>query len=116
MITNTDLITRLRKIQWTCVRGRGTIMKKTTVAFACLVLCIVAAGTVSGKEAESVRTLPPVVAQTYGMAGTIIMWHTIDGDGKADYKATYVFKDGKLIQISQTVASQDDFRYQIIGR
>ena len=92
------------------------IMKKTIVAFACLAVCLFAARTVSGKEAESVRTLPPVVAQTYGMAGTIIMWHTIDGDGKADYKATYVFKEGRLIQISQTVAKQDDLRYQIIGR
>ena len=91
-------------------------MKNTIVAFACLALGIAAAGTASGKEAESVRTLPPVVAQTYGMAGTIIMWHTIDGDSQADFKATYVFKDGKLIQISQTVASQNDFRYQIIGR
>jgi hypothetical protein len=91
-------------------------MKKTILAFACLAFCIAAAGTASGREAESVKTFPPVVAHTYGMAGTIIMWHTIDGDGKADYKATYVFKDGKLIQISKTVASQDDFRYQIVGR
>ena len=91
-------------------------MKKTIFALLCLLLCVSGIQTVSGKEAESVKTLPPVVAQTYGMAGTIIMWHTIDGDGNADYKATYVFKDGKLIQISQTVASQDDLRYQIIGR
>ncbi|MGD8493266.1 MAG: hypothetical protein PVI38_14370 [Desulfobacterales bacterium] len=92
------------------------MMKKTIVAFACLALCIAVAGTVSGKEVESVTTLPPIVAQTYGMAGTIIMWHTIDGDGKADYKATYVFKDGRLIRIDQTVACQDDLRYQVIGR
>ena len=91
-------------------------MKKTIVVFVCLALCIVAAGTVSGKETESVKTLPPIVAQTYGMAGTIIMWHTIDGDSKADYKATYIFKNGRLYQISQSLASQDDFRYQIIGR
>lgn len=91
-------------------------MKKTIVTFVCVALCIIAASTVSGKEAESVKTLPPVVAQTYGMAGTIIMWHTIDGDGEADYKATYIFKDGRLCQISQTVALQDDLRYQIIGR
>ena len=91
-------------------------MKKTIVAFACLAIGVVFAGTASGNEAESVRSLPPVVAQTYGMAGTIIMWHTTDGDEKADYKATYVFKDGRLHQISQTVASQDDLRYQVIGR
>jgi hypothetical protein len=91
-------------------------MKKTIVVFVCLALCIVAAETVSAKEAESARTLPPVVAQTYGMAGTIIMWHTIDGDEKADYKATYIFKNGRLYQISETLASQDDLRYQIIGR
>ena len=91
-------------------------MKKTIFALIGLVLCIAAAGTVFGTETDSVRTLPPVVAQSYGMAGTIIMWHTIDGDGKADYKATYVFKEGRLIQISQTVAFQDDLRYQILGR
>ncbi len=91
-------------------------MKKTIIAFACLALCVAVVGTVSGKETESVTTLPPVVAQTYGMAGTIIMWHTIDGDGRADYKATYIFKDGRLHQISQTVALQDELRYQIIGR
>jgi hypothetical protein len=91
-------------------------MKKTIIAFACLALCVAAAGTVSGKETESVTTLPPVVAQTYGMAGTIIMWHTLDGDGKADYKATYIFKNGRLHQVSQTVALQDELRYRIIGR
>jgi ABC-type glycerol-3-phosphate transport system substrate-binding protein len=91
-------------------------MKKTIIAFVCLALCVAAAGTVSGKETESVTTLPPVVAQTYGMAGTIIMWHTLDGDGKADYKATYIFKNGRLHQVSQTVALQNELRYQIIGR
>jgi ABC-type glycerol-3-phosphate transport system substrate-binding protein len=91
-------------------------MKKTIIAFACLALCVAAAGAVNGKETESVTTLPPVVAQTYGMAGTIIIWHTLDGDGRADYKATYIFKDGKLHQISQTVALQDELRYQILGR
>ena len=96
--------------------GKGPIMKKTIIAFACLVLFSAAAVSASGKEIEPVTTLPPVVAQTYGMAGTIIMWHTIDGDSKADYKATYIFKDGRLYQISQSLASQDDFRYQIIGR
>ena len=91
-------------------------MKKTIVAFACLALYFAAAVTVPAKEVESVSTLPPVVAQTYGMAGTVIMWHTTNGDGKADYKATYIFKDGRLYQISQTLASTDDLRYQIIGR
>jgi hypothetical protein len=91
-------------------------MKKTIMAFACLVLCIAAAVTASGKEIEPVTTLPPVVAQTHGMAGTIIMWHTIDGDEKADYKAIYIFRDGRLHQVSKTVALQDDIRYQIFGR
>jgi hypothetical protein len=50
------------------------------------------------------------------MAGTIIMWHSIDGDEKAVYKATYIFKDGRLQKVSETVASQDDLRYRIIGR
>ena len=117
MITIADLINSERKIQQICTAAkRDLTMKKTIIFFVCLALCIAAAGTVSGKEAETVRTLPPVVAQSYGMAGTIIMWHTIDGDGKADYKATYVFKGGKLIQISQPVALQGDLRYQIIGR
>jgi len=96
--------------------GKGPIMKKTIIAFACLVLFSAAAVTASGKEIEPVRTLPPVVAQTYGMAGTIIMWHSIDGDEKAVYKATYIFKDGRLQKVSETVASQDDLRYRIIGR
>ena len=91
-------------------------MKKTIVALMCLSLCIMGGNAASGKNVASVKTLPPIIAQTYGMAGTIIMWHDLDGDGKADYKATYIFKDGKLHQISQTVASQDDFRYQIIER
>ena len=92
------------------------MLKKSIAAFIGWTLCSIATGTVFGTETESVRTLPPVVAQSYGMAGTIIMWHTIDGDVKADYKATYVFKEGRLIQISQTVALQDDPRYQIFGR
>lgn len=70
----------------------------------------------SAKEPESVKTLPPVVAQAYGVAGTIIMWHTVDGDEKPDYQATYVFKDGRLYLISQIMTSQADPRYQIIGR
>ena len=73
-------------------------MKKTIVAFACLAICVVFAGTASGNEAESVRSLPPVVAQTYGMAGTIIMWHTTDGDEKADYK---IMKDRVMEEVKR---------------
>ena len=91
-------------------------MKKTIAFVVCLALCMAAAQTVSAKEVETVKTLPPVVAQMSGMAGTVIMWHTTDGDDKADYVATYIFKDGKLHRISQKLASQENLRYQIIGR
>ena len=90
-------------------------MKNAIVAIVCLTVWIVGVTAVSSKEVESVKTLPPIVAQTYGTAGTIIMWHTTD-DGKADYKATYIFKDGRLHQISKNMTSQDDPRFQIIGR
>ena len=91
-------------------------MKNAIVAIVCLTVWIVGATAVSSKEVESVKTLPPIVAQTYGAAGTIIMWHTTDDDGKADYKATYIFKDGRLYQISKNMTSQGDPRFQIIGR
>jgi hypothetical protein len=82
-------------------------MKKTIVVFLCLWLFIIGANSASGKDVASVKTLPPIVAQTYGFAGTIIMWHDIDGDGKADYKATYIFKEGRLRQVSKVMISQE---------
>lgn len=91
-------------------------MKKAIVVFVCLSISILGAKAVSSKEAGPVKTLPPIVAQTYGAAGTIIMWHNIDGDGKADYKATYIIRDGRLFEISKNMTPPDGDRFKIKGR
>lgn len=82
-------------------------MKKATATVFCIAVCIVAAKAVSSQEVESVITLPPIVTQAYGAAGTIIMWHDIDDDEKADYKATYIFKDGRLHQVGSNMLLPD---------
>ena len=61
-----------------------------------LVLCIVSASGAFAKEPELREPIPPVVAQAYGPGNTIVMWHDTNDDGNADYKATYIFIDGKL--------------------
>lgn len=55
--------------------------------------------------------LPTTIAQTYGSAGTIIMWHDTNADGNPDYKATYVFKDGRLHQIDKSYPSDENFGF-----
>jgi len=57
--------------------------------------------------------LPAIVAQACGQANTVIMWHDINDDQRPDYKATYVFKDGKLHQLKKIQLSQDDRGYLI---
>jgi hypothetical protein len=52
--------------------------------------------TAIAEEHKSKRTIPPIVAQTYGPGNTIIMWHDTNDDGIFDYKATYIFKGGRL--------------------
>lgn len=82
-------------------------MKKLFIMFVCLTFCMVSAGGVFAEKIISAKTLPPIVAQACGQANTVIMWHDINDDGKADYKAAYVFKDGKLHQLSKRKTSQE---------
>jgi len=91
-------------------------MKKLSVLFACLVVCIVSATGVLSKEHDTVKMLPTIVAQACGQANTIIMWHDINIDGQADYKTTYVFKDGKLHQLDKNHTTQDELGYLIRRR
>jgi len=91
-------------------------MKKLFVSFACLAFCCVGAADVLSKEPEAVKMLPAVVAQVAGQANTVIMWHDINDDGKADFKATYVFKDGKLHQLTKSHATQSELGYLIRRR
>ena len=77
---------------------------------------MVSAGGVFAQRIKSANILPAVVAQYCGQANTIIMWHDIDNDGQADYKATYVFKDGKLHQTSKSQTSQAELGFLIRRR
>ena len=91
-------------------------MKKLFVLFVCLTFCMVSAGGVFAEKTKSAASLPPVIAQVCGQANTVIMWHDIDEDGQADYKATYVFKDGKLHQTSKSQTSKEEFGFLIRRR
>jgi hypothetical protein len=91
-------------------------MKKLFVLFVCLTFCIVSADGVFAEKTKPANTLPPVVAQACGQANTVIMWHDIDNDGQADYKATYIFKDGKLHQLNKSQTSQDELGFLIRRR
>lgn len=81
------------------------------IAFVCLWLCIVVSTVASNEKRESVKTLPPTVAQTYGPAGTIMMWHDTNDDGNPDYRATYVFKSGRMHLINGSYPSDENFGY-----
>ncbi len=76
-------------------------MKKSLILLACLLSGVVGVGGAFAKEIQPVTFLPAVVAQSAGQANTVIMWHDINDDGKADYKAAYVFKNGKLHRLSK---------------
>ncbi len=91
-------------------------MKKLCVLLVCLTFCIGSAGGVFAEKIKSADTLPAVVAQVCSQANTIIMWHDIDNDGQADYKATYVFKGGKLHQMSKSQTSQAELGFLIRRR
>jgi hypothetical protein len=91
-------------------------MKKLWVLFVCLTFCIVCAGGVFAEKDKSATTSPPIIAQVCGQANAVIMWHDIDNDGEADYKATYVFKDGKLHQLSKGETSQEELGFLIRRR
>jgi hypothetical protein len=91
-------------------------MKKLFVLFICLMVFMVSAGGVFAEKTKSATILPPVIAQVCGQANTVIMWHDIDNDGEADYKATYVFRGGKLHQISKGQTSQEELGFLIRRR
>ncbi len=91
-------------------------MKKLFLLFVCLTVCMDSATGVLSKEPDTVKMLPAIVAQSCGQANTIIMWHDIDNDGQADYKATYVFKDGRLHQLNKCYATQDELGFLIRRR
>jgi hypothetical protein len=83
-------------------------MKKRFVVLIGLMIGIIWARGAGAEKIQSVGALPPVVAQVCGQANTVTMWHDIDNDGQADYKATYVFKGGKLHQMSKSAASREE--------
>ena len=91
-------------------------MKKLFVLLVCLTFCMVSTVGVYAEKIKSAEALPPVVAQVCGQANTVLMWHDIDNDGQADYKATFVFKDGKLHQISKSQTSQEELGFLIRRR
>lgn len=77
-------------------------MKIFLTILACLLLLTAGAGGILAVEVQPAKTLPVVVAQSTGQANTVIMWHDLDDDGKADYKVAYVFKNGRLLQIGKS--------------
>ena len=91
-------------------------MNKLFVLVVCLTFCMVGAGEVCAEKTQSAAALPPVIAQVCGQANTVIMWHDIDDDGQADYKATYVFKDRKLHQLFKSQTSQEELGFLIRRR
>ena len=91
-------------------------MKKLIVLFACLAFGCLGAADVLSKEPDPVKMLPAVIAQVAGQANTVTIWHDIDDDGQADYKATYVFKDGRLHRLNKSHATQAELGYLIRRR
>lgn len=91
-------------------------MKKLLVLTICLTICGVNGAGVFAKEIHTAVILPAVVAQSCGQANTVIMWHDIDDDGKADFKATYVFKNGKLQRLNKGPLDQGELKYIVRER
>ena len=77
-------------------------MKKLLLILVCLIFWVSSGLGVYALESESTGKLPVIVAQLCEQANTVTLWHDIDDDGKADYKATYVFKDGRLHQVDRS--------------
>jgi len=67
-------------------------------------------------EVQPAKTLPVVIAQSTGQANTVVMWHDINDDGKADYKVAYVFKNGRLYQLSRSQIVREEPVRQIQER
>jgi hypothetical protein len=83
--------------------GLGDPMRYFGVLFAVLAFCILSGSSLFAEEVKPSKMLPPTVAQTYGPGNTIIMWHDTNNDGLADFKATYIFKDGRLVLIEKVI-------------
>jgi hypothetical protein len=88
-------------------------MKRLSISLLCFAFCIFSTAGVFAEEFETSETLPLIVGQMCDQANTIIMWHDINDDGQADYKATYIFKNGKLHQLSKNQVSPDDLGFLI---
>jgi hypothetical protein len=71
-------------------------VKKIILLLVFLLLWIWIDKTAIAEVHEPAITIPPIVAQTYGPGNTIIMWHDTNDDGIPEYKATYIFKGGRL--------------------
>ena len=71
-------------------------MKKMLILLACFLVAAAGAGGAFAIEVQPAKILPAIVAQSAGQANTVIMWHDINDDGKADFMASYVFKNGRL--------------------
>lgn len=76
-------------------------MKKIAILLACFLVAAAGAGGTFAIEVQPAKILPAIVAQSAGQANTVIMWHDINDDGKADFMASYVFKNGKLHLLSK---------------
>ena len=77
-------------------------MKIFLTILVCLLLLSVGADGIFAVEVQPAKILPVIVAQATGQANTVIMWHDINDDGEADYKVAYVFKNGRLHQLSSS--------------
>ncbi len=86
-------------------------MKKLFVLLLCLFFWVCTGVGGFALETEAAKMLPIIVAQSSGQANTVILWHDINDDGKADYKATYVFKNGKLHQLTRSQVYQGELGY-----
>jgi hypothetical protein len=91
-------------------------MKIFLTILACLLLLSVGADGIFAVEVQPVKTLPVIVAQATGQANTVTMWHDINDDGKADYKVAYVFKNGRLYQLSRSQIFREEPVRQIQER
>ena len=76
-------------------------MKKIRILLICIFVFATGAVRAYAIEVKPIKVLPAIVAQSTGQANTVIMWHDINDDGKADFKAAYVFKNGKLHRLSK---------------
>ena len=78
------------------------------IFLSCLAFCLMSAAGAFAGDAETSDMLHPIVAQMPGRANTVIMWHDINDDGLADYRAIYVFKAGKLHQLSKEFVTPEN--------